>query len=88
MVIATGRSSRQVAALAEKLSVRLKALGYKDILIEGTDQCNWVVVDVGDAVIHLFRPEVREFYNIEKMWLNGADAYKFSTHNRDNISAV
>lgn len=68
MVVASGTSSRQVSALAEKLQDRLKALGVRDIRIEGKDQCNWVIVDAGDIVVHLFRPEVREFYNIEKMW--------------------
>lgn len=68
MVVASGRSSRQVGALAEKLEERLKALGVRDIRIEGKDQCNWVIVDAGDIIVHLFKPEVREFYNIEKMW--------------------
>lgn len=68
MVIATGQSSRQIAALAEKLRDRLKARGVENIKVEGLESCNWVVLDAGDIVVHLFRPEVREFYNIEKMW--------------------
>lgn len=68
MVVASGTSSRQVVSLSEKLKDRLNSLGYKDIKIEGTDQGNWVVLDVGDVIIHLFKPEVREFYDIEKMW--------------------
>ena len=68
MVVASGTSSRQVGALAERLQERLKALGVQDIRIEGKDQCNWVILDAGDVIVHLFRPEVREFYNIEKMW--------------------
>ena len=68
MVIASGQSSRQISAIAEKLRDRLKSRGYEDIKLEGMDSCNWVVVDAGDIVVHLFRPEVREFYNIEKMW--------------------
>lgn len=68
MIVASGTSSRQVAAMAEKLQVRLKGLGLSDVRIEGKDQCNWVIVDAGDIIVHLFRPEVREFYNIEKMW--------------------
>lgn len=68
MVIASGRSSRQVAALADKLYDRLKAAGYGDIRIEGKEQANWIIVDAGDIIVHLFRPEVREFYNIEGMW--------------------
>jgi len=54
--------------MAEKLRDRLKALGVSDIRIEGKDLCNWVILDAGDVIVHLFRPEVREFYNIEKMW--------------------
>jgi len=68
MIVASGRSSRQVAALAEKLKERLHAAGIKDVRLEGMTQCNWVVVDAGDIIVHLFRPEVREFYKIEKMW--------------------
>ena len=74
MIIASGRSSRQVGAMAEKLAERLKSLGYKDIHIEGMGECNWVIVDAGDAIVHLFRPEVREFYNIEKMWQTPSNA--------------
>lgn len=68
MIIATGTSSRQIAAMAEKLQERLKALGMRNVPIEGKDQANWVIVDAGDVIVHLFRPEVRDFYNIEKMW--------------------
>lgn len=68
MIIASGRSSRQVTALAEKLQERLKVAGYGDTRVEGKEQANWVVVDAGDIIIHLFRPEVRAFYNIEGMW--------------------
>lgn len=68
MIVASGRSSRQVGALAEKLCDRLKASGCKNIRIEGKANCDWVVVDAGDIIIHLFRPEVRDFYNIERMW--------------------
>jgi ribosome-associated protein len=68
MIVATGRSSRSVVALAQKLEERLSALGMKDVVIEGTEEGNWVVVDAGDIIVHLFRPEVRDFYNIEKLW--------------------
>lgn len=68
MVIASGTSSRQVARMADKLSERLHARGMKDLRIEGASQGDWVVLDAGDVIVHLFRPEVREFYNIEKMW--------------------
>ncbi len=69
MVIASGRSSRQVVSLAEKLQQRLKAAGYGPVAMEGQRSGDWVVVDALDVVVHLFRPEVREFYNLEKMWM-------------------
>ena len=68
MVIASGTSSRQVARMAEKLKERLHGRGCKDIRVEGLAQGDWVVLDAGDVIVHLFRPEVREFYSIEKMW--------------------
>lgn len=68
MVIATGRSSRQVIALAENLIQALKAKGLVGIKPEGARQGDWILIDAGDVIIHLFRPEVREFYSLEKMW--------------------
>ena len=68
MMIASGRSTRQVVALAETLIQGLKAKGVKGIRSEGIRQGDWVLIDAGDIIIHLFRPEVREFYNLEKMW--------------------
>lgn len=68
IIVASGTSSTQTKRMAEKLKDRLNGRGIKDIRIEGTNQGDWVVVDLGDIVVHLFRPEVREFYNIEKMW--------------------
>lgn len=68
MVIASGRSSRHVGAMAENLRERLKAGGVAGIEIEGMPHCDWVLIDAGDAIVHLFRPEVRAFYNLEKMW--------------------
>lgn len=68
MIVASGTSSRQVSAMAQKLTDRLKEAGCRGIRMEGEDQGNWVIVDAGDVIVHLFRPEVREFYNIEKMW--------------------
>lgn len=68
IVVASGRSTRQVVALADKLKLRLGMKGVKDITIEGASQGDWVVVDAGDIIVHLFRPEVREYYGIEKMW--------------------
>jgi ribosome-associated protein len=68
LVIASGRSTRHVGALAENLRERLKASGVRGIEIEGLPHCDWVLVDAGDVIVHLFRPEVRAFYNLEKMW--------------------
>ena len=68
MVIASGRSSRQVAAMAQKLGERVKQEGHGSVRIEGLPQADWVLIDAGDVVVHLFRPEVRSFYNLERMW--------------------
>lgn len=68
MVIASGRSQRQVGAMAEHLREKMKAAGVKNVSLEGAERCDWVLIDGGDAIIHLFRPEVRAFYNLEKMW--------------------
>lgn len=68
MVIASGRSSRQLAAMAQHLDEKLHKLGIKGVAVEGKTQGDWVLLDGGDIVVHLFRPEVREFYNLEKMW--------------------
>ncbi|WP_281840302.1 ribosome silencing factor [Sinisalibacter aestuarii] len=69
MVICSGRSSRQVAAISEKLTDRLKQEMNILCKIEGKDQGDWVLIDAGDVVVHVFRPEVREFYQLEKMWM-------------------
>ena len=68
MVIASGRSTRQVASMAEKLAERIKAAGFGHARIEGLPAADWALVDAGDVVVHLFRPEVRSFYNLERMW--------------------
>ncbi|GGD59813.1 ribosomal silencing factor RsfS [Croceicoccus mobilis] len=68
MVIASGRSSRQVAAMAQKLGERVKEAGFGPARIEGLPAADWVLIDAGDVVVHLFRPEVRSFYNLERMW--------------------
>jgi ribosome-associated protein len=68
MVIASGRSQRQLGAMADHLMVKLKQLGVSKIGIEGAGVGDWVLLDGGDIVVHLFRPEVRRFYNLEKMW--------------------
>lgn len=71
MVIASGRSTRQVAAMAQKLAERIKHGGFGHVRIEGLPAADWVLVDAGDIVVHLFRPEVRTFYNLERMWAFG-----------------
>lgn len=68
MVVASGRSARHVGALADHVMRKLKDAGVSDVRIEGMPQADWVLVDAGDVVVHLFRPEVRAFYNIEKIW--------------------
>lgn len=68
LVIASGTSQRQIASMAQLLKEDLKKQGVKDIHIEGLTQCDWVLLDVGDVIVHLFRPEIRSFYNLEKMW--------------------
>lgn len=69
MVVCSGRSSRQVAAISEKLVDRLKQATGRTAKIEGKETGDWVLIDTGDVIVHVFRPEVREFYQIEKMWM-------------------
>ncbi|MEO1720662.1 MAG: ribosome silencing factor [Pseudomonadota bacterium] len=68
MLIATGRSDRHVSAIADQIERHLKEHGHGKVRTEGKQSCDWVLVDVGDVIVHIFRPEVREFYNLEKMW--------------------
>jgi ribosome-associated protein len=68
MVVASGRSQRHVGALADQVLDRLKSEGVKGVRVEGLPLCDWVLIDAGDVVVHIFRPEVRQFYNLEKMW--------------------
>lgn len=68
MVIATGGSDRHVGAIAEQLQRKLKEKGLGRVRVEGLEACDWVLLDTGDIIVHVFRPEVREFYNLEKMW--------------------
>lgn len=68
MVIASGRSTRQVAAMAQKLAEKIKQQGFGSARVEGLPAADWVLIDAGDVVVHLFRPEVRSFYNLERMW--------------------
>ena len=75
MVVASGRSNRHVGAIADQLVEKLKEEGCRNIRIEGMPQCDWVLIDAGDVIVHLFRPEVRSFYNIEKIWSVEASAH-------------
>ncbi len=68
MVVASGSSQRHVGAMAEHLREKLKASGLRGISLEGATTCDWVLIDAGDVIVHLFRPEVRDFYGLEKMW--------------------
>jgi ribosome-associated protein len=68
MIIASGRSNRHVAAIAQKLAERIKHAGFGNARIEGLPAADWVLVDAGDVIVHIFRPEVRTFYNLERMW--------------------
>jgi ribosome-associated protein len=71
MIIATGRVNRHVASIADRLVEAIKAADMGTPKVEGMPACDWVLIDTGDIIVHVFRPEVREFYNLEKMW--GAD---------------
>ena len=77
MVIASGRSSRHVAAMADKIAQRVKAELHRTVRIEGLPTADWVLIDAGDVIVHLFRPEVRSFYNLERMW--GGDTLAAAT---------
>jgi ribosome-associated protein len=68
MVIATGGTDRHVGAIADQIRTKLKDAGVTDVRVCGQEACDWVVVDAGDIVVHVFRPEVRDFYNLEKIW--------------------
>jgi ribosome-associated protein len=68
MVIAQGRSDRHVGAIAEQIISRLKDEGYGSAKVEGMPLCEWVLIDAGDIIVHVFKPDVRAFYNLEKMW--------------------
>ena len=68
LVVTTGRSNRQVGAIADRLVKALGEAGVRGVKVEGMPHCDWVVLDAGDVIVHVFRPEVRAFYNLEKMW--------------------
>jgi ribosome-associated protein len=69
MVVASGRSNRHVAAICDNLLRDLKDAGYGSAKVEGLSAGDWVLIDIGDIIVHVFRPEIREFYNIEKLWM-------------------
>lgn len=68
LIIASGRAARQLSAIAHYLREGFEKLGLRNIRVEGLSDANWVLVDAGDVIIHLFRPEVREYYNLESIW--------------------
>ncbi len=72
MVIASGRSTRHVAAMADKIARRMKDEGFGNARIEGLPAADWVLIDANDVIVHIFRPEVRSFYNLERMWGDAA----------------
>ena len=76
MVIASGRSTRQVASMATKLAQKIKTSSGRSPRIEGLPAADWVLIDADDVIVHLFRPEVRTFYNLERMWAFGDEAAK------------
>ena len=73
MIVCSGRSSRQVSAISEKLAQKVKDEFGRSPKIEGKDIGDWVLIDTGDVIVHVFRPEVREFYQLEKMWMDGGE---------------
>ena len=68
MIVTSGRANRHVGAIAENVTKAMKENGIKNIHVEGLPNCDWVLIDSGDVVVHVFRPEVREFYNLERLW--------------------
>ena len=74
MVVASGRSQRHVGAVADNVVEKVKAAGIHRVRVEGLKQGDWVLIDAGDVIVHVFRPEVRGFYNLEKMWAAGGKA--------------
>jgi ribosome-associated protein len=71
MVVTSGRSNRHVGAVADRVLEGLKKAGISDARVEGMRHCDWVLIDAGDVIVHVFRPEVRAFYDLEKMWAGG-----------------
>jgi len=77
MVVASGSSSRQVSSMADYVAQNLKKAGYKTV-VEGAENADWILIDAFDVIVHIFKPEVREFYNIEKMWMAVANTTRAS----------
>jgi ribosome-associated protein len=73
MIVASGRSQRHVGAIADQLARKLKDEGHGKVRIEGLPHCDWVLIDASDVIVHVFRPEVREFYNLERLWSASPD---------------
>ncbi len=71
MIVTSGRSNRHVGAMADQVLEDLREAGLSGLRVEGMPLCDWVLIDAGDVIVHVFRPEVRTFYNIEKMWSRG-----------------
>jgi len=78
MVVTSGRSNRQVSAITDHLLKDLAEAGVRGVRVEGLPHCDWVLIDAGDIIVHVFRPEVRAFYNLEKMWARGPQALEAS----------
>jgi ribosome-associated protein len=76
MIVTTGRANRHVGAIAENVTKALKENGIKSIHVEGLPNCDWVLIDSGDVIVHVFRPEVREFYSLERLYTQGPGAAK------------
>ena len=72
MVVTSGRSNRHVGSVADRVLEDLRVAGLTGVRVEGMPHCDWVLIDAGDVIVHVFRPEVRAFYNLEKMWLRRA----------------
>jgi ribosome-associated protein len=78
MVVTSGRSNRHVGSVADNVVKDLELAGLRGVRVEGLPHCDWVLIDAGDVIVHVFRPEVRAFYNIEKMWAPGRSALRAS----------
>src|ERR1700679_2169383 len=76
MIVTSGRANRHVGAIAENVAKGLKETGIKSVHVEGLPNCDWVLIDSGDVIVHVFRPEVREFYNLERLWTQSPTAAK------------